>query len=717
MDDQSLLKAYAAERSEEAFARLVDRHVDLVYAAARRQVGDAHLAEDVTQGVFIILARKARGIVGISTLHGWLLKTTHFAARDALRSEARRRRREKESVRMKSESDFSPSAGVSDVEMHLDRAMVRLGEADRSVIALRFFQDRSFEEIATLTGVSLEAATKRTTRAIGKLRKYFEDQNIALTAGVLEAGLAVAGKIQAPVGLAGRVTGTAYATSPAMLGGAAGKMAVAGGALVSVLVLIALFFRVGDGRGAATRQAAVSAAATTRPLNETAVSVRDGSYDGYPIPKPWPMALPGEVCCTPTVADVDGDGKLEILVTSRHRDAQIADVHPEPNTDPFIFAMRVDGTVLPGWPIKLMPPEQQLQANSNAWGGWASSPSVFHRNGRDGLVVMGATGPTYIIEGAGNVRMIRGGVARTMNVPVVDLDGDGIPDLVHGALQVNVNGQRIKTWPFKKRLRNGYAPCVGDALGDGQMKMYTLYYTTHATGLCDVMGVDSHGDAVPGWPQRIDDPGWLAPVMGDIDGDGKMEVVAAFGQHVFAWKWDGKPLACDTEEGPLKGVFKTGVSAVTASPTLADLDGDGKAEIIIFDEPTKAIRAWHGDGHGLVSEEGIIAELPIECHGVSVANLSGGDVVDLFAGCYWVKFNHKTGKSEVIKMCPEKAGSDWTKPTICDVDGDGKADVIFGLSDGRVFIYNTGLAYKSESMQWPTGNHDFQHTGCWTKPR
>ncbi len=122
------------------------------------------------------------------------------------------------------------------------------------------------------------------------------------------------------------------------------------------------------------------------------------------------------------------------------------------------------------------------------------------------------------------------------------------------------------------------------------------------------------------------------------------------------------------------------------------------------------VRAWPcGDGTGVANPDGILATLPIDCHGVSVANLSGNGIVDLFTGCYWIKFDPNTNKSQVIKLCPGDPESDWTQPTICDVDNDGKADILFGLSDGRLFIYNTHLAYKPELMQWPTANHDFQH--------
>src|SRR6266511_3993857 len=60
MNDFELLRCYAEDRSEAAFAELVKRYIDFVYSAAFRQVGgDAHLADDVTQSVFVDLARKA----------------------------------------------------------------------------------------------------------------------------------------------------------------------------------------------------------------------------------------------------------------------------------------------------------------------------------------------------------------------------------------------------------------------------------------------------------------------------------------------------------------------------------------------------------------------------------------------------------------------------------------------------------------------------------
>jgi RNA polymerase sigma factor (sigma-70 family) len=183
-DDRTLLERFARGDCQVAFGALVRRHVDMVYAAARRQVRDPATAEDVTQAVFIILAKKAGSLGKGVVLAGWLLKATHFAARDALKIEARRRRVEQRYAAMSptqtpAVSRAEASSLAEELGPEIDRALARLKDADRGAIVLRYFQGRPVAEVAAALELSEEGATKRLQRAVGKLRDYFARRRIS----------------------------------------------------------------------------------------------------------------------------------------------------------------------------------------------------------------------------------------------------------------------------------------------------------------------------------------------------------------------------------------------------------------------------------------------------------------------------------------------------------------------------------------------------------
>ena len=206
-DDMELVREYARHGSEEAFVTLVSRHVNLVYSVALRQVHDTHLAEEVTQAAFIILARKAGSLNSKTILSAWLCRTAQYAAADALKSQRRRQRREQD---MHLESGLNQTEPESqpwtDIAPLLDIAMAQLGEKDHSAIVLRFFEGKDLKQVGAALGVSENTAKTRVSRATEKLRRFFSRRGITFSAAVI-AGAISANSVQAaPIGLATSVT-------------------------------------------------------------------------------------------------------------------------------------------------------------------------------------------------------------------------------------------------------------------------------------------------------------------------------------------------------------------------------------------------------------------------------------------------------------------------------------------------------------------------------
>lgn len=217
--DKELLQNYTGQHSEAAFAEITRRYVDLVHSAAFRMVRDLHLAQDVTQAVFVALAQNASQLANRPVLAGWLHRTTRNLAANAVRSDVRRRIREQEAAAMNESSE--PDASWENIAPHLDDALGSLSDADRDALLLRYFEGRSARQIAETLGVTDDAAQKRVSRAVERLREFFAKRGVTIGASglltisanaVQAAPATLAATLSTSAALAGTITLAAHAT-------------------------------------------------------------------------------------------------------------------------------------------------------------------------------------------------------------------------------------------------------------------------------------------------------------------------------------------------------------------------------------------------------------------------------------------------------------------------------------------------------------------------
>lgn len=239
--DCDLLRSYAADHSEKAFAELVNRHVDLVYSAALRQTnGDAHAAEDIAQEVFKNLAGKAARLINHASLAGWLYVNVRFVASNFRRSEHRRFIREQEAYSMnKVLQAADPSPDWEQLRPVIDETVCELDEEDREAVLLRFFQKCSLAEVGVRLGVKENTARMRVERALDKLRAALVKRGITSTAMVIAMSLTGHAVLAAPAGMATNVRRAALTGTGVVVGGGLAALFSSVTAKFALVVLIA----------------------------------------------------------------------------------------------------------------------------------------------------------------------------------------------------------------------------------------------------------------------------------------------------------------------------------------------------------------------------------------------------------------------------------------------------------------------------------------------
>ena len=195
-DDGRLLQNYVRQGSQAAFSALAARHLNFVYSVCLRDTGDAALAEEVTQVVFLILARKARSLCPEPSLTGWLFQTARFAARNARRRASRRQEWEAKALAQTLIPSGEQDSLWDQIRPALNDALASLGAKDRQAVLLRFADGLSFPELGAALGTSEDAARMRLNRAIERLRQFFAKEGVTLS-GLVLAGLLADRTVQA----------------------------------------------------------------------------------------------------------------------------------------------------------------------------------------------------------------------------------------------------------------------------------------------------------------------------------------------------------------------------------------------------------------------------------------------------------------------------------------------------------------------------------------
>jgi RNA polymerase sigma factor (sigma-70 family) len=212
--DLELLERYSKEGSEEAFSELVHRHLDLVYSAALRQVHSPQLAEEVAQSVFTDLSRGAQRMKSDTVLTAWLYQVTRRTAVDVVRRESRRQLREQLAVEL-TDMNAHPSLW-SQIEPLVEEAMENLEPVERTAILLRYFEQRSLREVGQTLGTSEDAAQKRVSRAVERLREFLSQRGVTVGASALVLALSANAVQSAPLGLVTSISSGVTASGAAL---------------------------------------------------------------------------------------------------------------------------------------------------------------------------------------------------------------------------------------------------------------------------------------------------------------------------------------------------------------------------------------------------------------------------------------------------------------------------------------------------------------------
>ncbi len=414
--------------------------------------------------------------------------------------------------------------------------------------------------------------------------------------------------------------------------------------------------------------------------------------------------------------DLDGDGAAEILDQRGNN----------------IYVIKGDGTQLAGWPQQLIGGEFEGSSMAPVAGDITGDgiPELVAEQGGDGSV-LAYSRSGVMLPGWPTHFPFTGYAA----LALVDMDGDGVKDVVetgYSAPYINVvngSGVTLPGWPISTGFNQGH-PAIGDVDGDGKPEIVIPDF-----GGTTVRVYESNATLAPGWPKTLGPVGtgfhtsW--PALADLDGDGKLDIVIGSADgKVYAWHGDGTAVA---------GWPQSTVHAELNAPAVGDVDGDGAPEVVIGTGPVveagatvNYLYAWRAGGTALAGwpvryAPGITTSLG-GFHAPALADVDGDGKADIVVssdvgtpafGLHAYRYD-ATEAAGFPKATPSTGSWQGNAPAIADFDGDGLLEVAWdSYSPTRAQPRPLTLltmwdlpAPKTAPQPWPMFGHDAAKTGA-----
>ena len=211
--DFALLREFSETGNQAAFRALVERYTGMVYGAALRRTGNQQLSEEISQNVFLSLARKAEGLSTQHSLGAWLHRATMLESLHHLRKEGSRQRHLSMIREQQDYNSEREEANWRAIRPYLDQLLNRLSARDRDILILHYIEGLKFSEVGQRMGMSSAAVQKRSVRALGKISGYLKRYGVVASTAFLTKGLQAEMAFGAPAGLAGKIGGTSLAAT------------------------------------------------------------------------------------------------------------------------------------------------------------------------------------------------------------------------------------------------------------------------------------------------------------------------------------------------------------------------------------------------------------------------------------------------------------------------------------------------------------------------